>query len=128
MTNDKMSLKKKVLIAFLEIEHDTENVDETLKELIDEIEVENDIFTYQKEEYLILTDDEADERFEESLDTYIEECIMPEIPERYRFYFDEKLWKRDAAYDGRGNSLASYDDNEHEINYKGTYYYIYRTN
>jgi hypothetical protein len=28
---------------------------------------------------MVLTDDEADEKWEESLDNYIEECIQPEI-------------------------------------------------
>jgi hypothetical protein len=30
-------------------------------------------------DYMVLTDDEADEKWEESLDNYIEECIQPEI-------------------------------------------------
>ncbi len=30
--------------------------------------------------------------------------------------------------DGRGHFLSSYDGCEHEVNIKGNYYYIYRTN
>lgn len=84
------------------------------------------IFDYGKYWYLVCTDDEADERWEEQLDNYIEECIMPEIPEPYRYYFDEELWKKDARYDGRGHSLSFYDGEENDQEFNGTYYYIYK--
>jgi hypothetical protein len=79
-------------------------------------------------EYLVLTDDEADEKWEESLDYYIEECILPELPDNLRNYFDDEKWKRDAKYDGRGYSLSSYDGEEIEINIDGEWFYIYRIN
>lgn len=79
-------------------------------------------------EYRILTEDEADEAWEESLDNYIEECILPEIPKTYHFYFDEKAWKRDARMDGRGHALNSYDGTEYEIKFNDAYYFIYREN
>lgn len=72
-------------------------------------------FSYGRAEYLILTDEEADELWEADLDNYIEECIIPELPKHLRFYFDEESWKRDARYDGRGHSLNRYDGNEDEI-------------
>lgn len=91
----------------------------------EEIEVED----YDENgDYLVYTDDEADEAWGKELDNYIEECILPEIPERYRFYFDDEKWKRDAKYDGRGHSLARYDGNERTQDVNGTTYYIYRVN
>jgi hypothetical protein len=79
-------------------------------------------------DYLVLTDDESDERWGESLDNYIEECILPELPEYLQNYFDSEKWKEDAKYDGRGHSLSSYDGNEYEEEVNGTTYYIYRIN
>jgi len=64
---------------------------------------------YKNSEYAIGTDDEAEYAWEESLDSYIDECILPEIPKFARFYFNEEKWKSDARHDGRGHSLSSYD-------------------
>lgn len=79
-------------------------------------------------EYLVLTDDEADEAWNDSLDNYIDDCILPEIAEPYRMYFDDEKWKDDAKVDGRGHSLASYDGGEDYEDINGTTYYIYRVN
>ena len=82
-----------------------------------------------EEVYKVLTDNEADDAYEEDLDYYIDEIILPEIPEQYHYYFDTEKWKDDARLDGsRGNSLASYDGVENEKMVDGTTYYIYRTN
>ena len=79
-------------------------------------------------DYLVLTDSEADDRFEDALDSYIQDCIIPEIPKYLQNYFDEDKWKQDARYDGRGNSLATYDGDENEEVIEGESFYIYRTN
>ncbi len=81
-------------------------------------------------EYLVLTDEEADEMWDEQLDSYLDECVLPELPETARRYFDRDAWKRDARHDGRGHSLSSYDGNEDEVydEEDDTTYYIYRTN
>ena len=89
-----------------------------------------------RDDYYVLTDEEADEKWEESLDSYIEECITPEIDKlsegagnlAYYVTFDEEKWKRDARMDGRGHSLASYDGHENEENVEGITFYIYRLN
>lgn len=95
-----------------------------------DIEEKNDTFTTagDRSEWVVLTDDEADEKWEESLDNYIEECILPELPEEYRYYFDNEKWKRDAKMDGRGHSLATYDGEEGEETIDGETYYIYQMN
>lgn len=81
-------------------------------------------FEYGSKEYLVCTDEEADDLWEESLDNYLEECIYPELSGNLSNYFDEESWKRDARYDGRGHSLSSYDGNEEEVDG----FYIYRIN
>lgn len=93
-----------------------------------DIEFENNTITDGNREFLVLTDSEADEAWDESLDNYIEECIMPEIPEYLQNYFDCEAWKAAAQYNGRGHSLSSYDGCETEIRFFDEYFYIYRTN
>jgi len=94
---------------------------EEIQEIDEEVEYEN-------KEYWVLTDDEADEKWEEDLENYIDDCILYQLPEHYRQYFDRESWKSDARHDGRGNSLGRYDGNENEETVNGTTYYIYRTN
>lgn len=88
----------------------------------------DDILEYGSEEYLVCTDSEADTKWDAELNNYIDECILPEIPETYRNYFDNDAWKSDAKQDGRGHSLSRYDGNEDEQTVLGTTYYIYRQN
>lgn len=78
--------------------------------------------------YLVLTDAEADEKWEEALDNYLEECIYDTIPDWVRGYFDDEAWKRDARMDGRGHSLATYDGHEHYERVYDTDFYIYKIN
>jgi len=77
-------------------------------------------------EYLVVTDDEADELWDQSLDSYIDDCL--EIPETMAAYFDREAWKKDARMDGRGHSLSGYDGEECEETVDDVTYYIYRTN
>lgn len=86
------------------------------------------IIEYSSQEYLVCTDSEADEKWNDSLDNYIEDCILPEIPKYLQDYFDTEKWKIDAKYDGRGHSLSSYDGDEKEMSINGETYYIYRLN
>lgn len=96
----------------------------------DEIEPQgqDNAFSAEGGEYLVLTDGEADEAWDESLQNYLDECIFPELPENMRSYFDEEKWKDDAKDDGRGHSLSSYDGDEDEESVDGTEYYIFRIN
>jgi len=90
---------------------------------------ENDIdFETSQDDYLCLTDSEADDMWDEYMDSYIDDCVLSELPAQYRNYFDREAFKNDCSYDGRGHSLASYDGEEHEFYYDGVWYYIYRTN
>ena len=82
------------------------------------------VFSYGSQEYAVADDDTADSSWDESLESYIDECIIPELPENMVNYFDNEAWKRDARFDGRGHSLSPYDGEENE---EGEYF-IYRTN
>ena len=87
-------------------------------------EQEDNLFTSGSGEFLVLTDEEADEAFQESLSNFFDECVLPDIPEHLQSYIDEERWKADAAFDGRGHSLATYDGNECEEDE----FFIYRLN
>ncbi len=113
---------------------DYESFEEFCSNECDEVEeLEEDDYSI---DYMVLTDAEADVKWEESLDSYIDECITPEIDKlsegagnlSYYITFDEETWKRDARMDGRGHSLSSYDGNENEETVEGETFYIYRTN
>ncbi len=110
--NDKI----KALAKFLECEYE------------DITEVDEDNYTIGQQEYLVLTDSEADDRWEEELNHYIDECILPEVPENIRFYFDEEKWKDDARMEGRGHVIATYDSVEEYETIDEEDYYIYRMN
>lgn len=83
-------------------------------------------WTVQGDDYLFGTDEEMDDEWDEHLDNYINECVLPEIPKYLQFYFDEERFKNDCKQDGRGHSLNYYDGGEEEIEFNGTYYYAYR--
>lgn len=89
---------------------------------------DDNVLEYGGSDYLVVTDDEADELWEQYLDSYLEECVYPELPENMQNYFDDDAWKRDARMDGRGHSLNRYDGCEYDETSDGTgeTYYIYR--
>ena len=111
------------------------------------------LYHINNNEYKVLTDDEADEEVKE----YIEQSVWAFNPSFLSAHakdgIDEDVFKAlsekcegsneavkslikdfdhfvdDAVLsDGRGHFLSSYDGCEHEVNIKGNYYYIYRTN
>lgn len=88
------------------------------------VNIYDNTFECNNEEYLVLTDSEADEAEDDYLEQYIDDCVLFELPEQYRNYFDRESFKYDCRFDGRGHSLASYDGNENE---EGEFY-IYRVN
>ena len=75
----------------------------------------------------VLTDSEAEEAWNTTTDDYIEECILPEMPDRHHQYYDSEKFKRDARIDGRG-VLAPEDGCEYEEYVGGTYYFLYQQN
>ena len=112
-----------------EIAEEKQNAIDEVKDELNNITNEYDCtYSYYREEYIVATDEEADELWEQGLDSYIDECILPEIPKAYQNYFDDEKWKNDARYDGRGHVLATYGGDENYVDVNGTTYYIYRTN
>ena len=85
-------------------------------------------FSAEGGEYLVLTEDEAEIEWDERLQSYLDECVLPELPETARRYFDEDAWKEDARIDGRSHAISSYDGSEYEIEINGEDYIIFRTN
>ena len=83
------------------------------------------VFELGNAEYLVLTESERDERWDECLESYLDEgCVEgADSP-----YFDREMWKRDARMDGAGHALSSYDGSEEEVNANGEWFFIYRTN
>jgi hypothetical protein len=80
------------------------------------------------EDYLVLDGDEKESRWDEALESYLDDgCVEgADGP-----YFDREAWKRDARFDGAGHCLASYDGAEEEVDTGDAgsgYYYIYRIN
>jgi hypothetical protein len=110
------------LASFLECEPD--EITEESYQFYDAMNV----YSYGSQEYAVGTDDEADRAWEASLESYLEECVYPELPDSIKNYFDDEAWKRDARFDGRGHSLSSYDGNENEAEAGGETFYIFRLN
>ena len=76
-------------------------------------------------EWLVLTDREADEMCTDYADTYTEDALR-EIPGHLQEYFDESKYIEDLLDNGRGELLSSYDGVEHEQEVNGTTYYLYK--
>ena len=105
------------------------HLDISPKEALEEIEDENrNYYTYGSQEYLILTDSEADDKEYECVKSTIEDCYLPEIKDNPAYhYVDVEKWIECWMGD-RGNNIASYDSEENEEEVNNITYYIYRTN
>lgn len=78
-----------------------------------------------KSNYLVLDDDEADEKFDERLNQYLDDNVLPQLEPIAQQYFDRDAWKEDNKSD-RGAWLNSWDGNEDYEVINSTTYYIYR--
>jgi len=111
----------------------------------------NDIYSFDGEEYMILTDDEADEKVAEyikysvwafnpsflSCHSGIDQDVFKLLQDKcesaneaiLKLIKDFDHFVEDAvASDGRGHFLSSYDGYENEQEHDNETYYIYRTN
>lgn len=136
--------KKYALTKYLDIKLDDLNGDDN-----------DDSFEYGREGYLVLTDDEANEKTKEYildsiwafradfLAAHLKDGINQDVVELIQsndkcednneaiksLIEDIDHFVSDAiACDGRGHFLSTYDGEENEINAGGKLYYIYRTN
>lgn len=76
-------------------------------------------------DYLVLTDEEADEKLDERLEHHIDDCVLINIDPSYHEYFDRDSWKSDNKSD-RGSWIAYTDGYENEECINKTTYYIYK--
>lgn len=114
--------------------------------------VYDSVLEYEGSEYMVLTDEEADEKVLERVEdtlwafnpsfladlTGLEEVVFKTLGSLYESGNEavkaiventcgmEALVKDAIHYDGRGHFLASYDGEELECSVEGTDYYIYR--
>ena len=93
--------------------------------------VEDDLFysdaekAIDNDDWLVLTDDEADRLAYEHADSCVDDALR-EIPDHLQRYFDAELYCSDRLDEGRGSLLAYYDGEEREQTVNGTTYYLYR--
>ena len=84
----------------------------------------DDAYSAIGRDYKVFTDDEAQKEFNEKVELSVD-CVMSEIPEHLRQYFDEDSYISDN-YNDRGTELSYYDGCEYTESVNGTTYYIYR--
>jgi len=77
-------------------------------------------------DYLFGTDAEMDKKWDEELENYLDECVLPELADNMKRYFDKDSWMDDAKMDSRGHSLNRYDGSEEEVKINNTYFFAYR--
>lgn len=78
-------------------------------------------------EYVVLTDTERDRAIHNAVESYIDDCALPEIPEHLRSYFDYEKFRRDVDFAGEGDGMISpYDGACHEGQIDGEWFYIVR--
>lgn len=83
-------------------------------------------YQYGSQEYMVLTDDEADKEMERNAESHVEDELYS-IESHLRQFIDEDKMIEYYMDDDRGNQLAWYDNIEHTEEVDGTTYYIYRT-
>lgn len=109
-------------------------LDENTTLLEDEFENSyDDYYSYGNQEYLVLTDSEANDAAYNSVMSIWEDCYLTkEVKQQLGFlenYIDLAAATEDAIKaDGRGHTLASYDGHEYYKEVDGEIYYIYRIN
>lgn len=84
-------------------------------------------FEYGDAVWVVLSSFEYDWAAEQCLDQYIDDIVLPELPEHYRQYFDRARFARDAECSGDlGSLLDGYGDGIHEQLLDGEWFYIVR--
>jgi len=122
----KMHGKLQALVTYM---NDNNAPQEEINEAVDDFDETSQTHDIPGQEVRILNEAEREEAIEETLDNYLDECILPELPESMRGYFDAEKWKRDARMEGAGHLLNSYDGTEHEHqDTNGVWWFLYRTN
>lgn len=78
------------------------------------------------DDYIVYTDEEAEEATEDAINNYLDECVFPEMKnDALKRYFNTDSFIKDAKMDGRGAWLNHYDGQEFYQVVNETDYYIY---
>ena len=91
----------------------------------DETSYDDCVFETGAGEYMVLTESEKETRWDDCLDSYLDDGCVEGADSHY---FDREAWKRDARMDGAGHALSGYDGNEYEQNVFDDWFFIFRTN
>lgn len=75
--------------------------------------------------WLVLTESESNQAILDHLNNYLDEFVLPEIPQKYHTYFDREAWIRDNEADAC-SELATHDGNEKTFTLGTEEVYIYR--
>lgn len=102
------------------------NFDLSIEDLRNIEENSDHEYSIQGIDYLICDDETAEEKFNEAVESYIDECVFSQMPEQYHCYFDTEKFINDCRYDGRGRELNYYDGNEEDQTVFGETFYFYR--
>lgn len=78
-------------------------------------------------QYAVIPDSDIEDVYTEHVDNYIDECILPDMPEHTRNYFDREQFHTGTESDGYG-TMASYDSADNEQEFNGETYHILRLN
>ncbi len=106
--------------------HLTENGNET--DIADITELDYDYYGAPMleiggSEYAVITNDDIENVFHQYAENLIDDCVISELPEKYRQYFNYEKFEQDMSFDGYGQ-MASYDGNDNEVIIDDTYYHI----
>jgi len=90
------------------------------------IEVESDLYEYDGQYYRIMESEEYDRCVYDLIDDYIDDCVLPKIPEIYRGYFDSEAYIRYIYLSGEQDLfINSYDGYVDEYKYRGQFFRIW---
>lgn len=131
MCDDEVLIKLEELFTFSNIDYVwalAKHLDLNIDDL-EEIEVEDgNYISYKDNRYIVCTDKEADKLERERLESIIDECYLPYIPEDIRYIVENHLdiegWIDDWS-GHRGENLNTTDGREYEQEINGVTYYIY---
>ena len=110
------------------IENQQERMSYDQAETMQHLEWDECIFECNNMKFLVVDEEEAEQKATESIENYIDDCVLSGIPERYHSYFDSEQFIEDCInIDGIAHTLSTYDGNEYEVEIDEDVYYIYRT-
>lgn len=96
-------------------------------ELSDIEEISDSEFCVDGETWRIMSEPDYQVYSNELINDYIDECVLPEIPDYLQSYFDTEKFIRDIDYAGdRDGLVAIYDGAVHEAKINDEYYKLWR--